>query len=201
MRKMPRPMAKPTQTLLGDIDVETLLQDHPNHGIDNWVIECFLRGTTLRMKQQQAQAIRVILCNAWHALDPRGVQSEQSCANRTNSATCLHGEQWTSGLGVIRQFVQPCNGIRLATPEEVRVITQAQDELGNCDFMAHRNAPDIRETADETQRLLKLRMIERAVSDRQTPIGERILRTRDTVSARVMPYLDMPYDHWLGSRA
>lgn len=187
--------------LLGDVDLKTVLSDHPGHGIDDWVIESYLEGNTLRMLRDQANAVQVILCNAWHALDPRGVQNEQTCASRTKSATCLHGEQWTSGLGKIRQLVDTSAAVRLATPEEVRIITQAQDELGNCDFMAHRNAPDIRETTDEQARLIKLRLIEQAVSSRQLPIGSRVISTRDAVASRVLPHLDLTYDGWLARQA
>lgn len=180
--------------LLGDIPLPTLLRDNPDHGFESWVIESYFEAEgekeaeTLRSLSAKAANIRLIFCRALHALGPGGPTSEQLCTARTNNAGCLHGEQWTSGLGIIRQFVQAALGLRLATVEEVQTIKDAQDVLGYCDVYTHANAPDVREGK------ITLETMEDVVRRKQEDKGNAALAIRDVVLRRVRQNLDLAWE-------
>ena len=172
-----------TPVLLGDVPLPQLLSEHPGHGFDAWVIESYLEEETLRSICGRAEKIRLIFCGAEHALHPDGPLPEQDCRWRKDNAACLHGDQWTSGLGVIRQLVQSAFGLGLATSEELQYIVKAQDVLGKCDFTTHMQAPSVREGR------IELKMVEKVVEKKQREMGETVLAIRDTVAARVQGHL------------
>jgi hypothetical protein len=176
-----------TPLLVGDVPLPQLLQEHPGHGFDQWVIDSYLEAETLRSVCERAEKVRLLFCGADHALHPDGPYSEQLCRWRKENAVCLHGEQWDSGLGIIRQCVQSARGLGLSTQEELQYIIDAQDVLGKRDFATHMSAPAIREGR------IELKIVEAVVEKNQDELGKTILAIRDTVVARVREKLDTLY--------
>lgn len=178
------------ELLLGDIHLQDLFREYPNHELQEWVVESFLENKTLRNVYEEAREVLLIFCKAKHALGPNGPTSEQECVFRKINGGCLHGEQFDSGLGKIRLFVQSALALNLATSDEAREIWEGQNTLGNCDFMAHRNAPDVREGRTP------LKMIEDAVNAKQEETGGRMIEIRNQVADRVRDDIDIPFTEW-----
>lgn len=179
-----------TPQLLGDVPLEILLKENPDHELHDWVIESYLMGETLRTRRDAANAIQLIDCVAAHALHPDGSQSEQACVFRKLSGVCLHGEQWDSGLGIIRQFVQSASAIKLANKEEVATITNAQHVLGDMDAATHRDAPGVRDGR------YSLAVVRNRASNCQNSIGEHVFAVRDAIAERALAVLEIPYETW-----
>lgn len=181
--------------LIGDLPLPELLDLAVPGGLREHPVYQYLEDKTLRGLTADMRAIVISLCLGHHEL-MEGEQRYQprDCSKMRTSASCLHGEIWYSGVGVVHQGAIVANALGL-DPDGGAPLAVHAEVLSIWDFKANVQYGEVRAGR------VPLEVFQPKVLAVQQRVGAEVLAKRDQIVAVVEPVIPMRLDEWMATRA
>ena len=180
--------------ILGEVPIPELLDHVVPGGLRGHPVHQYLEDKTLGGLTEEMRGVVIDLCLGHHELmEGEKRYQPRDCPRMRRSASCLHGEIWYSGVGLVHQGAIVANAMGLKHVGGAPIADKAET-LSIWDFKANVQYGEVRAGR------VPLEVFQPKVEAVQRLIGAEVLAERDRIVSLVEPVLPMRLDEWLESR-